>query len=55
MGNYYEGNIRFILKKDLPEFIIDALLFIQDKDFKMPKKYSGIDIFKNLGSSEGIK
>ena len=45
MGNYYEGNIRFILKKDLPEFIIDALLFIQDKDFKMPKKYSGIDIF----------
>lgn len=45
MGNYYEGNIRFILRKDLPEFIMDALLFIQDKDFKMPKKYSGIDIF----------
>lgn len=45
MGNYHKGNIRFILRKDLPEFIIDALLFIQDKDFKMPKKYSGIDIF----------
>lgn len=45
MGNYYKGNIRFILRKDLPEFIMDALLFIQDKDFKIPKKYSGIDIF----------
>lgn len=38
MGIYHKGNIRFILRKDLPEFIIDALLFIQDKDFKMPKK-----------------